>query len=479
MEILFVILYVSLLLIFGVIGRIRSVSNTLDDFYLGSRSLGFFVLFFTLYATQYSGNTLVGYVAKAYRSGFIVIMSVTFMVSVIGAYLIYAPKLFKLSRQYKFITFGDFIEYRFKSKFLVIFAAVITVFALGSFILTNLKALGYIAVVTSDGKISFALAIIFFCIIMLIYESLGGMRSVAWTDTMQGILLLAGSIAIFALVYYSYGSIDKTAAYIAKHKPQLWVAPDMSDKFTWLSTIIIVFFGASTYPHAIQRIYAAKNLSSLKRSLQFMAFIPFFTTLLIIIVGISTIEHFTGLNKEESEKVVLLLLDDITSRTPSAKWLILLYIAAIISAIMSTVDSALLSISSIIVKDIYGNFQTKRSESYLTYAGKVTSWIIMAIIAYVAIAYSYTIWRLFEMKLEILCQLAPLLFLAIHNKWIKSSSIIYGLIVGIIITMLLTFLPDFYSSFSNRPFGIHAGVWGLIFNFLIVVILSKLEIKNK
>ena len=51
-------------------GRRQRRGHSLADFYLAGRSLGFAVLFLTLYATQYSGNTLFGYPGKSYRIGF-------------------------------------------------------------------------------------------------------------------------------------------------------------------------------------------------------------------------------------------------------------------------------------------------------------------------------------------------------------------------------------------------------------------------
>ena len=108
---IFLLFYLFSLIGIGLIGRFARKDNSMADFYLAGRGMGFFVLFLTLYATQYSGNTLIGFAGKAYRNGFTALVTVTFMCSVIGAYFIFAPKLFRLSRKYKFITIGDFIQY--------------------------------------------------------------------------------------------------------------------------------------------------------------------------------------------------------------------------------------------------------------------------------------------------------------------------------------------------------------------------------
>ena len=88
---IFISIYILSLLVIGYLGKRASKEQSLNDFYLAGRNMGVFVLFLTLYATQYSGNTLIGFAGKAYREGFTTLVSVTFMIAVIGAYLIFAP----------------------------------------------------------------------------------------------------------------------------------------------------------------------------------------------------------------------------------------------------------------------------------------------------------------------------------------------------------------------------------------------------
>ena len=201
----FLLLYLLSMIGIGLIGRFYRKENSLTDFYLAGRGMGFFVLFLTLYATQYSGNTLIGFAGRAYRNGYTALVTVTFMCSVIGAYFIFAPRLFRLSRKHKFITIGDFIQHRYQSTSLTICITILSIIALGNYIVTNLKAIGIIVEASTGGAISFVNGIILLSLIMVIYETLGGMRSVAWTDMIQGILLLLVVVFIFVLVQVYYG----------------------------------------------------------------------------------------------------------------------------------------------------------------------------------------------------------------------------------------------------------------------------------
>ena len=115
----------------------------------------------------------------------------------------------------------------------------------------------------------------------------------------------------------------------------------------------IVFFGISIYPHAIQRIYAAKDEKTLKRSFQIMVFMPLVTTFFMVYVGIVGASQFPGLNQGESEQITLLMLNDLSQNIPWISWLLILFISAAVAAVMSTVDSALLAISSLATQDFY------------------------------------------------------------------------------------------------------------------------------
>ena len=113
-------LYLVSMIGVGYYARVKRKGDTMADFYLAGRSLGMAVLFLTLYATQYSGNTLFGYTGKSYLIGFEWTVSVLFMFSIIVGYMLFAPRLVLLARSENFITPGDYISYRFKSRFLTV-----------------------------------------------------------------------------------------------------------------------------------------------------------------------------------------------------------------------------------------------------------------------------------------------------------------------------------------------------------------------
>ena len=96
---IFVAGYLCSLLLIGWIGYNARREETLQDFYLAGRGFGFLVLFLTLYATQYSGNTVFGVAGASYRQGFHWLISVHYMLAIIVGYLAFALKLHRLARR--------------------------------------------------------------------------------------------------------------------------------------------------------------------------------------------------------------------------------------------------------------------------------------------------------------------------------------------------------------------------------------------
>ena len=199
-AILFVAGYLGLLLVLGYLAKRRRVSDSLDEFYLAGRSLGGFVLFLTLYATQYSGNSLLGYPGEAYRLGFAWLMSVGFMMAIVVVYLIFAPRLYQISRRYRYVTPGDYIKHRFGSPSLTLWSNFLFVAVIINYLLAQLMAMGHVVAGLSANLMPYWLGVVILTLVIIIYETLGGMRAVAWTDCIQGVMLLVGLVGLLVAV---------------------------------------------------------------------------------------------------------------------------------------------------------------------------------------------------------------------------------------------------------------------------------------
>ncbi len=471
-------LYLSSLIVIGLIGRFARKENSLSDHFLAGRNLGLVVLFFTLYATQYSGNTLIGFAGKGYRSGFLMMMSVTAMMTVVAIIMLYAPRLHKLSVKHKFITPSDFIQQRFNSKPLVILVSLLCIWAMANYILSNLIAIGAILETSTGGKVPFAVGVVVMALIMVVYETLGGMRSVAWTDLIQGIILMIGIIVLFVMVIVLYDGHEVFTQGLKTVKPHFFDPPGGIMKRTWFSTIVLFGFGISVYPHLMQRFFAAKNEHVLKRSLQFMVFMPFATTMLVILVAVVGAWRFPELDKASSERILLIVINDMASKIPALSIMLVLFLSASLAAIMSTVDSALLTLASLFTQDFYKPLKKNATEKQLTGMGKIFSWAIMALMTWIALILPQTIWWLIQLKLTYFIQIAPAILLGVAWKKLGGKPVLIGMIVGLSVTLLHTILVRLGVGIESKPWGIHAGVWALAINFITITIVQRFSSKR-
>ena len=465
--------YLVIMLGLGLLGRLHQKERSLRDFYLAGSSFGFAVLFLTLFATQYSGNTLLGFAGRSYQQGTTYIVSVTFMVLVITVFMIYAPRLFHLARRFGYITPADFVYHRFGSHPLRIFCVALLCWGLANYVLEQLVAMGHGVEAISGGRMSFMQGVLLLVGVMLIYESLGGMRAVAWTDAVQGSLLLCGCAVILYTLVTADGGLAAAADGVRSTAPAKLESPDAEGLRSWVSTLLMLGLGVALYPHAIQRIFAARDETSLRRSLGAMAFMPLGTTLLAFLIGFIALSRFPGLSELESDKVTIYVLGGLIDRSPVMYWLIVMVFAAVVAAIMSTADSALLSMGSMFTKDIYKNYLHREASSReMLLVGKTFSWGVMAILiamAWVSLETESSIWLLIKLKLEFMVQLSPLFMLGIYWRRMSSSAALAGMLLGTVLTLVIWcgVMVDLWT--TRSPWGVAAGVWGLLLNYGVCV----------
>ena len=476
-ALIFIGISLSTLIIIGFFGYHARQENTLKDFYLAGNGFGLVVISLTFYATQYSGNTLFGYSGMTYRIGYAWIMCVHFMTAIVACYLIFAPKLYKRARRYNYITPTDYLQHRFGSNSLNIVVTVIMVFVLSNYLLAQLMAMGRAmqGLSSADPNIAYQQGVILLTLIMVIYGTLGGIRAVAWTDVIQGSILIVGLIVLLFMLFKQFGSISLATATIQQTQDFSKInVPDANRIREWISYILIVGFGSTLYPQAIQRIYAARSEKILRQGLAFMAFAPLFTALIAVIIGIYAIAYVPGLEGTASDQVLTRILSIIQQNSILGYWLIVILYAAVLAAMMSTADSAMLSISSMLSKDIYSRFINENaSEATLTLLGKLFSWCLIIILVWLAIYLSdkASLLKLLDRKFDLLIQLIPAFMLSIHWRGSQALPTFIGIIVGVFISLCLAY-GSFNFVHEGKVYGFHPGLIGLVINILITVIGS-------
>ena len=212
----------------------------------------------------------------------------------------------------------------------------------------------------------------------------------------------------------------------------------------------------------------------LRRSLQVMAFLPLTASLIAVFIGITALANFPGLKGVEADRVLSVVFRDIQSQGSVGYWLVVVLFSAVLAAIMSTADSALLSISSMFSGDLYRRASPGASEKSLTLVGKLSSWALIVILVFLAVALrGTTLLKLLDRKFDLLVQLSPAFFIGLHWSGLRSRPVFAGLVAGLVISLGLAL------GVGGKPWGIHAGLYGLPVNLVIAVGGSLLAPKER
>jgi SSS family solute:Na+ symporter len=459
--------YLGLMIVVGVLARVQQKSESLSEFYLAGRSLGPLVLLLTLYATQYSGNTVVGYPAEASRLGYAWIMSVSFMMAIIVVYLLYAPRLYKLARAKGFVTPGDWVDYRFGSRPLSFLTNILLVISIGNYLLAQLMAMGHVVAGISGNVVPYWIGVVVLVVVIIIYETLGGLRAVAWTDVAQGSMLLIGLFGLIYAVAPGPTHWQALTEWLSVNAPEKTAVPGTDVSMRWFSSIVLIGFSGAVYPQAVQRIYAARSARALKRSLQCMIFMPLVTMPVVVLVGLVGVREFTHLEGIAADQIMPMLLREWAQASTWTYAMAVLVVTGILAAIMSTADSVLLSLSSILSKDFLGKtLLAGAPEQQLTRIGKRISWAVMGVLTLIAFVPRMTLWGLTELKMEILVQVSPVFVLGAIWDRLEARAALVGMVIGTSVSAGLALAE------VGNLWGIQGGVVGWVLNVTLCVAAS-------
>ena len=459
------LLYLVVLACVAEMARRARRSGAPADHFLAGRDLGVLVLFLTLYATAYSGNTLLGYPGEAYRRGFSWIMATGFMLSILVVFHLLVPKLRPIAAAHGFVSPGDWVRHRFgdapAGRTLHLFVGLLMAAAMANYLLAQLKAMGVMAEQVTGGLVPYEIGVVVLAAAILAYETVGGMRAVAWTDATQGVLMLVGLSALVTWLVSEAGGFGEITRGIAAVRPETTAVPDARECANWASTIALMGLASVIYPQAVQRIYAARSGPVLRRSLAVMTFMPLLTTLVVTWIGLAAIPRFEGLGTVEADRVLPLVLGSWAGSGSAQAVAAMLVFLGALAAIMSTADSVLLSLGSIVAEDLVGR---SREDPATTLLGKRIAAVVMIAAALVALAArDVTLWGLIELKMELLIQCVPAFLIAIHWKGLRAGPTAVGLLVGSTIAFAGVLLD------VPRVAGVHVGVIGLGVNAGIAV----------
>ena len=208
-----------------------------------------------------------------------------------------------------------------------------------------------------------------------------------------------------------------------------------------------------------------------------MAFLPHVAITTVVAIGVVGIALFPGLERAAADGITFRVLAYLVEQQPLAWLPVLVVMMGVAAAIMSTADSCLLSLSSVLTKDFVarlGGLTEERAER-LTRVGALFSILVMVGLTILALRPLTTLWDLLVIKFEILIQLSPAFVLGtLHDgderRAFRALDILVGLMLGLAVALSL------YFSGHRVWWGLHAGVVGLGVNYAAVVVARWLRV---
>ena len=325
-----------------------------DDYYVGGRSMGSLHIGLSVVATDVGGGFSIGLGGL----GFLVGISGSWMLftGLLGAWIsavLLIPKIKELGDRKKFFTFPQIFSF-FYNKETALIAGIISAIGYIGFSSSQILAGAKLASSTFP-DISLTTALLIMGAIAVIYTSIGGLKAVIYTDTIQWILLIGGLVFIgIPISYYAVGGWETIQTTL---EPEFFQMNNLrwQQVVYWAVTIIPIWFTGMTL---YQRIYASRNVKQAKRAWFFAGLLewPIMALMGTALGLLGRVAFESGMFAElgyaagqafDEEMGLPLLLNTVL---PSG--LLGIMLAAFFSAILSTADSCLMAASGNIQTDI-------------------------------------------------------------------------------------------------------------------------------
>ncbi|MBE2897201.1 sodium/pantothenate symporter [Pasteurellaceae bacterium HPA106] len=326
----------------------RSRGDYLTEYYVGNRSMTGFVLAMTTAATYASASSFVGGPGAAYKFGLgWILLAMIQLPAVWLALGVLGKKMAILSRKVNALTINDLLLYRYKNRTLVWISCVALLLAF--FVAMIAQFVGGARLLETTLGINYRLSLLIFALTVALYTFIGGFRAVVLTDTLQGAVMILGTLILLSGVIYATGGIENAMATLNSIDPSLTTpyGPNGMLGFEFMASFwVLVCFGVVGLPHTVIRTMAYKDSKALHSGMLIGTVV-----LGIIMLGM----HLSG-------ALGRALIPDLTIPDQVIPTLMVqvlppivagIFLATPMASIMSTIDSQLIQSSSVFVKDIY------------------------------------------------------------------------------------------------------------------------------
>ena len=464
-------LVIVISLIFTILGLYHSRKfQGINNYLTANRNIGFFSLTTSLVASALGAWILFGPASAATWGGIGAVIGYALGTAFPMIFLIYLGK--KLREEFpKGSSLIEFLRIKFgKSLFKLILLMMI--FYMFIFLCAEVTAVAILINYISGTELWITALIILLA--TLTYTLYGGLRASIFTDNIQ--MIVIGVLLIISAIYLINFNVDQfNFSFINQQNPHLLSSSYVPSYTAGLTFFIAVAATNLFHQGNWQRVYAAKDYDTLRKSL----LVSFF-----IIIPIVFFMGFSGLVAISVDAKVIpdlgffsLLLKEQT------EFLSLIIVTLGLALTISTVDTLVNAISSLIVVDGKATFNLNKKTNYLLLSKYIM--IFLSIIAFVIASKGFSILYLFLLADLLCCAFVVTVFYSFYDKNINEKTAYISIIIGLIGGLLLFPIPDFTKSllvgilFSKDAFAPFVSQSLLFLSFMVATFLPWIIIKFK
>ncbi|MDO9535337.1 MAG: sodium:solute symporter family protein [Bacillota bacterium] len=322
----------------------------------------------TYSATTYSAFMLIGLAGFTYAGGVGALGFELIYLSGLVLVAFFGPRFWIVGKQYNYITPTEMLGDRYQSKSLEFIAAIASVIFLIPYSAVQLVGIGILMEGLSGGAIPFMAGLVIAVIFAVSWAWTGGMRAVAWTDSLQALVMITvATVSVILIVYRGFGGFGEMFTALETRYPE-WLSvpgPGFFNFNAFVGLSVPWFFFSLSNPQVSQRLFIPKSIAQLRIMVIGFLVFGFIYTLISIIWGFSArlllpelevadqaTPHFAGLESSSG------------GHFPDCH-------AGITAAAISTVNSIVLTLSSMVSRDIFKRFNLNSRRNY-TYVGTAT-----------------------------------------------------------------------------------------------------------
>jgi len=486
-------LYFAILVGVAVWVALQRNKNT-EDYFLAGRNVGWFVIGASIFASNIGSEHVVGLAGTGFSSGTPLAHYELHAWIVLLLGWLFLPFYIRSGA----FTMPEFLEKRFDSRS----RWFLSVFSLFAYVLTKVSVTIYAGgiVVSELLNLDFWVGAIGIVLFTGIYTIIGGLKAVVYTETLQTIVLILGSVIITFLGFQEVGGWDELTKTVTEVSPDhfnMWRPWDDPD-FPWAGllfggTIVGIWYWC-TDQYIVQRTLAANNITIARRGAIFGAYLKLLPILIFLVPGIiayaltiqnpeiySVIDPVTGVERADRAFPML-----VTTLLPvGLKGLVA---GGLMAALMSSLASVFNSCSTIFTIDIYKQISPEKSEQFLVNVGKIATVVIVVLgIAWIPIMEKIGGGVMYQYLQNVQAYIAPpvttVFLLGIIWKRVNAQAAIVTLFSGLFLLILRLgseiatnegiiesgFLYDFASvNFS------YMAIWMFIFSVALCISTSLL-----